>query len=47
MPEQRHGAAPLWRVRAEQLARVPVEQPIILVADDDATADLLGVPRLT
>jgi len=42
-----YGAAPLWRVKAEQLSRVPSEQPIILVADDDVTADLLGVPRLT
>lgn len=42
-----YGAAPLWRVRAEQLARVPSDQPIILVADDDLTADLLGVARLT
>jgi hypothetical protein len=42
-----YGAAPLWRVKTEHLSRVPAEQPIILVADDDATADLLGVPRLT
>jgi hypothetical protein len=42
-----YGAAPLWRVRAEQLSRVPADQPIILVADDDAAAELLGVPRLT
>ncbi len=42
-----YGAAPMWRVRTEQLGRVPVDQPIILVADDDITADLLGVPRLT
>jgi hypothetical protein len=42
-----YGAAPLWRVRAEQLSRVPADQPIILVAEDDADAELLGVPRLT
>jgi hypothetical protein len=42
-----YGAAPMWRVRTEQLDRVPVDLPIILVADDDITADLLGVPRLT
>jgi hypothetical protein len=37
----------MWRVRAEHLHRVPTEQPFILVADDDETADQLGVPRLT
>jgi hypothetical protein len=42
-----YGAAPLWRVKPEHLARVPADQPIILVADDDKAADLLGVPRLT
>jgi hypothetical protein len=42
-----YGAAPMWRVRAEQLVRVPADRPFILVADDDATADQLGVPRLT
>lgn len=42
-----YGAAPMWRVRADQLARVPAEKPFILVAHDDATADALGVPRLT
>lgn len=42
-----YGAAPLWRVRAELLPRVPREHPIILVVDDDLTAGLLGVPRLT
>lgn len=42
-----YGAAPMWRVRTEQLHRVPAEQPFILVADDDETADQLGVPRLT
>jgi hypothetical protein len=42
-----YGAAPLWRVRPAQLERVPSERPFILVADDDATADLLGIPRLT
>lgn len=42
-----YGAAPMWRVRIEQLTGVPTDQPFILVADDDATADQLGVPRLT
>jgi hypothetical protein len=42
-----YGAAPLWRVRADHLSRIVGDQPIILVADDDLTADLLGVPRLT
>jgi hypothetical protein len=37
----------MWRVDAEQLGRVPADQPFILVAADDATADQLGVPRLT
>ena len=42
-----YGAAPMWRVRTEELGRVPADQPFILVAEDDATADQLGVPRLT
>lgn len=42
-----YGAAPLWRVRAELLPRVSGEHPIILVVEDDVTAGLLGVPRLT
>jgi hypothetical protein len=42
-----YGAAPLWRVHPAQLERVPTERPFIIVADDDATADLLGIPRLT
>lgn len=42
-----YGAAPLWRVRADQMLRVPADKPIILVADNDAHADLLGVARLT
>jgi hypothetical protein len=41
-----YGAAPMWRVRVDALARVP-DKPFILVADDDTIADALGVPRLT
>jgi hypothetical protein len=42
-----YGAAPMWRVRADALDRLPADAPIILVADDDTTADGLGIPRLT
>lgn len=41
-----YGAVPMWGVDAKVLARVPTDQPIILVVDDDATADALGIPRL-
>jgi hypothetical protein len=42
-----YGAAPMVRITAATLAHVPLDQPIILVADDDRTADQLGLPRLT
>jgi hypothetical protein len=40
------GAAPLLRVTAEILDRVPVDEPVILVVPDEASADELGIPRL-
>jgi hypothetical protein len=40
-----YGAAPLWRVDRARLGTTP-EHPIILVVDDDASADELAVPRL-
>lgn len=42
-----YGAVPLWRVRADRLDHVPSDQPIILVVDDELTAEMLGVPRLS
>lgn len=42
-----YGAAPMLRVQPSDLARVSTDDPIILVVDDAATADALGVPRLT
>jgi hypothetical protein len=41
-----YGAAPMLRARAGVLAQLPVDQPLILVADDDRTANELGLPRL-
>ena len=41
-----YGAAPMLRVRPNDLARVSIDDPIILVVDDDQTADALGIPRL-
>ena len=41
-----YGAAPMLRVDARDARRVPIDEPVILVVDDDATADQLGVPRL-
>jgi hypothetical protein len=41
------GAVPMIRVAPGVLDRIPVEVPAILVATDDATAEQLGVPRLT
>jgi hypothetical protein len=41
-----YGAVPMWRLDPKHLAFVPSDQPIILVVDDDATADGLGIPRL-
>lgn len=41
-----YGAAPLWRLYAAELERVPADQPIIIVVTDEATADALGIPRL-
>ncbi|NVB80037.1 MAG: hypothetical protein HOV81_16710, partial [Kofleriaceae bacterium] len=40
------GAAPMLRVHPSDLARVSTDDPIILVVDDDHTAEALGVPRL-
>lgn len=42
-----YGAVAMVRARAATLATIPVDQPVILVADDDATAEQLGLPRLT
>lgn len=42
-----YGAAPMWRVQPFALDIIPTDQPIILVVDDDETADSLGIPRLT
>jgi hypothetical protein len=42
-----YGAAPMVRVMPALLWRIPVDGPIILVCDDDRTADELGLPRLT
>lgn len=42
-----YGAVPMVRARAAMLATIPVDQPVILVAADDATAEQLGLPRLT
>jgi hypothetical protein len=42
-----YAAAPMLRVTLDTLASIPVEQPFILVVDDDAIADRLGLPRLT
>lgn len=42
-----YGAAPMMRVAPVLLWRIPVDVPIILVCDDDRTADELGLPRLT
>jgi hypothetical protein len=42
-----YAAAPMQRVTVDTLAAIPVDQPFILVVDDDATADRLGLPRLT
>ncbi|HTL32770.1 MAG TPA: hypothetical protein VL326_06585, partial [Kofleriaceae bacterium] len=41
-----YGAVPMWRLDTRYLALVPSDQPIIIVVDDDATADGLGIPRL-
>jgi hypothetical protein len=41
-----YGAAPMLRVTSASLAQVPVDQPLILVVDNDHTADQLGLPRL-
>src|SRR5205823_236377 len=38
-----YGAAPMWRVHAFALDIIPTDQPIILVVDDDETADNLGI----
>ncbi len=42
-----YGAAPMVRIRGTMLATIPVDQPVILVADDEAMADGLGLRRLT
>ena len=42
-----YGAAPMLRVVPADLERVSTDDPIILVVDDDATADALAIPRLT
>lgn len=42
-----YGAAPMLRVTERVLERIPTDQPYILVVEDDATADGLGIPRLT
>ncbi len=42
-----YGAVPMLRVSSSMLAHVPLDNPIILVADDEHTADQLGLPRLT
>jgi hypothetical protein len=42
-----YGAAAMFRVMASELERIPTDEPIILVVDNDATADQLGIPRLT
>lgn len=41
-----YGAAAMLRVTPRRLEGVPTDEPIVLVVDDDATADELGVPRL-
>ena len=42
-----YGAAPMLRATAAVLGAIPVDQPVILVADDEVIAAQLGVPRLT
>ncbi|HEY5921596.1 MAG TPA: hypothetical protein VIV11_07990, partial [Kofleriaceae bacterium] len=42
-----YGAAPMVRVNVAVLNAMPVDQPIVLVTDDEYTADQLGLPRLT
>jgi len=42
-----YGAAPMVRMTATLLEHVPTDQPIILAVDDEATADSLGLPRLS
>ena len=37
----------MLRVVPADLERVSTDDPIILVVDDDATADALAIPRLT
>lgn len=41
-----YGAAPMVRVTTAMLERVPTHLPIILVVDDEQTAEALGLPRL-
>jgi hypothetical protein len=41
-----YGAVPMLRAGRHNLDTVPTDEPIILVVDDDATADGLGIPRL-
>ena len=40
------GAVAMLRLAAGTLAWLAGDEPVILVAPDDATADALGVPRL-
>ena len=37
----------MLRAGRHNLDAIPSDEPIILVVDDDATADGLGIPRLT
>lgn len=41
-----YGATAMMRMTTAALAAVPLEQPLILVVDDDVTANQLGLPRL-
>jgi hypothetical protein len=42
-----YGAAAMVRASGAAVDHIPSDQPIILVTDDERTADRLGVPRLT
>jgi hypothetical protein len=41
-----YGAAAMIRAREDELSRVPSDAPIVLVVEDEASADALGVPRI-